>query len=53
MKVVLDVVHNPDALKLIREWKKGYCDLDVDHNKMRYKYSKIQLDNDGNGNVAI
>lgn len=51
--IYLRASNNPDALKLIREWKKGYCDLDVDHNKMRYKYSKIKLDNNGDGNVEI
>lgn len=42
-----------EALKIIREWKKGKCSLDLDSRNSVFPHEKIQLDQDGKGECVL
>ena len=44
---------DPEALKIIREWKKGKCSLDLDSRNSVFPHEKIQLDQDGKGECVL
>lgn len=44
---------DPEALKIIREWKKGKCSLNLDSKKSVFAHGKIQLDQDGKGEGVL
>lgn len=44
---------DPEALKIIREWKKGKCSLNLDSKKSVFAHGKIQLDQDGKGEWVL
>lgn len=44
---------DPEALKIIREWKKGKCSLDLDSRNSVFSHEKIRLDQDGKGECVL
>lgn len=44
---------DPEALRIIREWKKGKCTLNLDSEETTFVHEKIQLDQDGNGKCVL
>ena len=44
---------DPEALKIIREWKKEKCSLDLDSRNSVFPHEKIQLDQDGKGECVL
>ena len=45
--------NDPEALRIIREWKKGKCTLNLDSEETTFVHEKIQLDQDGNGKCVL
>lgn len=40
-------------LKIIKEWKKGKCTLEVDLKELKFEHKQIKLDNEGNGEYIL
>lgn len=44
---------DPETLRIIWEWKKGKCTLNLDSEETTFVHEKIQLDQDGNGKCVL
>lgn len=44
---------NPEAIKIIREWREGKCSLKIDLEDEIFEHIKIKLDEDGNGECQL